>query len=594
MDLSKLKIGLHQINTISGDISGNLEKIKLNLLFDTQEGTDLSIFPETAISGYMCGSLWDREDFVKSQMLSIKKIENYIKEINYKGTVIIGFVDHIKNKSNGFPLLKNAAAIINVDKQTKIYHKQLLASADHHEDKKYFEPGNESKVFDVHLPNVGKIRIGILICEDIWIDDHHRNIPLEMVKDRGADLLININQSYFYYSKQEIRFNQLSKIAKFNKVPIISVNSCGVGDILKNIVIFDGGSMMIDPDGELIIEFPRFQEFNAAIKLSELRNVKRIPSFDSKFEEITKSLIFEQQEFFKLCELNKAQVHISGGIDSAVVACIVKEAMGTDNCVFITNPSKINYNSDSFQYAETLCKNLDVELNVNEIQPIVDEIFKQHQLAFDWVDLPPKGQSSVHAVLRTVQGLAASHQFGSGIVATGNHTEIVLNWSSFHDIGSIGVHAILSDLTKMEIYQLAKYLNEEYYKKEVIPSNLYNGKFKAAAELPDAMEDPIDYSVQSGICALLIRERKNKDYLMWVHELITLECMLPIEIKDNFYDINAVKKYSKEEWEQQVDFAIKQMKLSVYKAGQSAPGVIISPRSRGFSNRETLINKYDK
>ena len=591
MDLSKLKIGMHQFNTVTGDIDGNLKKIKDNLLMDKSMGADISVFPETAISGYMCGSLWDRQDFVDAQWTETHKLRDYAKEIGYKGTIVIGFVDYIGNKSNGFPHLKNAVAVMTPGYGTRVYYKQLLASADHHEDKKYFDRGDSTKVFEIKLPSGEKIRIGVPICEDVWSNDHKKNIPKEMVVEYGADLLININQSYFYYGKQEKRFRQLSKIAKELNTPIVSVNSVAVGDILKNIVIFDGGSMIFDNYGDLLMEFERFKEVNYVVDFSNFsKSTKRIPSFDSKFSEILSALIFEQKEFFRLCGIKKAQVHISGGIDSALAACIVKEAMGPENCVFITNPSKLNYESDSFQYAETLCENLGVKLKVNELQTIADEVIRQHQMAFDWEDLPPKGQASVHAVLRTVQGLAASHQFGSGIVATGNHTEIVLNWSSFHDIGSIGVHAILADLTKIEIFQMAKYLNEEYYKKEVIPVALYDGTFKAAAELPDAIEDPIDYTVQSGICSMLIRDRSNKFGILQIHSVLKNEGVNLY--KDYFPFDKEILKYSEKEWEEQVDFAINQMKISVYKAGQSAPGVIVSPRSRGFSNRETLINKY--
>jgi len=200
--------------------------------------------------------------------------------------------------------------------------------------------------------------------------------------------------------------------------------------------------------------------------------------------------------------------------------------------------------------------------------------------------LSDTAKASIHAVLRTVLGLSDSHRFRSGIVSTGNHTEIVLGWASFHDIGSIGVHAIIGDLTKVELYELSDYINKELYGDEIIPYDLYNDTFKPAAELPDAMEDPIDYWVQSGICASLIRDRKTKEDLIWEYQDHSLNT-------DYFPKMNEVYKYMLPKWIEQIDFAISKMKISVYKAAQSAPIVIMSPRSRGFSNRETLINKYN-
>jgi len=586
--MNNLKAGVHQINTITGDINNNLEKIKKCILKDNKENTDISIFPETSITGYMCGSLWDRFDFVNKQKEAPIHIQNFIKNINYKGVVILGFVDVIGIKGNGFPHLKNAAAIISKD-NIYIYHKQLLASADHHEDKKYFDRGTETRIFPVNLPNVGKINIGVLICEDAWNIDHERNIPSEMVKYHGADILVHINQSYFYYGKMKKRYDLLKNISLELNVPIISINSAGVGDILKNIVIFDGSSMIFNK-GKLIWLGKRFEEQSDIINFNN-KNIEIFIERYNKYKEITEALIFEQKEFFKLMKIPKAQVHISGGLDSSIVAALVLKAMNVENCVFITNPSILN--TTSYDYAIKLCDNLNIKLWENPIQSIVDELLRVHKISFNNAELSKTGQASVHAVLRTVQGLAASHQFGSGIVATQNHTEIVLGWSSFHDIGSIGVHSLIGDLTKVELFQLAKYINDELYEKEVIPKDLYNGKFMPAAELPDAMEDPINYYMQSGICALLIRERSNKEELMSAFNVSLNERKnSKLFTKDLFPEWLFFWSHTLEQFEKEVDFAINKMKTSVYKAAQGAPIVIISPRSRGFSNRETLINYF--
>jgi NAD+ synthase (glutamine-hydrolysing) len=501
-------------------------------------------------------------------------LPKYIKEIGFKGTVIIGFVDFFGLRSNGFPHLKNAAAIIDSD-GVEIYHKQLLASADHHEDKKYFDPGKQTSIYTCKMADGTKKKIGVLICEDAWIHDHSRNLPAEM-KHLGAELLVHINQSYFYYGKQKKRIDLLKDITRTLGLPIISVNAVGVGDILKNLVIFDGGSLIMNEDGTIFWQGPRFEEFNG---FAETNIDNPIPfSPPSKFKEISDALIFEQKEFFRLMGIKKAQVHVSGGLDSAIVLALVFKSMGKENVIAITNPSDLN--NKSLKYVHHLVGALGMEYYTNPIQEIFEKITTTHANSFH-KDLSLAGKSCVQATLRTVQGLAASHQFGSGIVATGNHTEIVLGWATFHDIGSIGVHAIIGDLTKTELFELAEYINKYIYNNEVIPEELFNGKFKPAAELPDANEDPIDYWVQSGICAMLIRERKNKE-----------DIMKNIWDKDLFPKEDEVRKYTKEGLEDQIDFAISKMRTSVFKAAQSAPIVIISPRSRGFSNRETLINKY--
>lgn len=578
----KLKVSIHQINTVTGDLDGNTKKIKDCIQKDFLDGNvDISVFPETAITGYMCGSLWDRMDFIKDQKDKLKEIKDYCKPL--KGIVIIGFISSHGTNRSGFPNLMNSVAVIS-DGHIRTYNKQLLADADHHEDKKYFTAGKESKIFEVNLPNVGNVKIGIPICEDSWFINHHRDIPTEMV-EMGAELLIIPNQSYFYYGKQEIRRKLFSKIAKNNNVPVVSVNAIGVGDILKNIVIFDGGSMVINSDGKIVKELPKFQEVSDTFILGEEKPIITYPL--NKYKEITDAIIFEQKEFFKLSGIENAQVHVSGGLDSSIVAALVYKAMGKDKTIFISNPSSLN--TKSKDYVAHLDEKLGTRTWWQPIQSIVDIIKRvddEHMVADGAPIIPDAGESSIHAVLRTVLALADTHRFKSGIVATGNHTEIVLGWASFHDIGSIGVHSIIGDLTKVELYELSDYINKEIYNDEIIPYDLYNGKFKPAAELPDANEDPIDYWVQSGICAALIRDRKSKDDLIWEYMDHSLN-------KDYFPKMDEVYKYDINGWGEQVDFAVKKMKISVYKAAQSAPIVIISPRSRGFSNRETLINKYN-
>lgn len=576
---SNLSITMCQINTVSGDLKGNFEKIKKKI----KSNGYFLVFPETALTGYMVGSLWDYKKFLIEQ-------DEYINEIidlahRELKVVIIGYARFMGLKENSFPKLKNSA-LLTYNGKVFNYDKQLLADSDHHEDKKYFEAGDETKVFEIDLSELknrsihSKIKIGIPICEELWHNDHERNIPREM-KEKGADILISINQSYFYYGKQQKRIKLLSKLSKDLDLPILYLNSCGVGDILKNIVIFDGGSMAFNSDGRLICQMNQFDEayMNVYPFDSKPINIKE----KSKYQEITEALTFEQKEFFKLSGIEKAQVHLSGGIDSSVVGYLTYLAMGKDNTVFITNPS--NLNSGSFDYINQFCEKLGTSYYENPIGSIVDELLAVDENSFvnSGTKLPPQGEATAHAVLRSVQGIMASHRFKSGIVSTGNQTEIVLGWVSFHDIGSIGVHALIGDLTKNEVYKLAKYLNSKYG--YVIPEDLYNGIFKPSAELPDSDSDPFDYDYQSGICAEIIRKRKSLEDLLYEFDNRLLD-------DDTFPKLDKIYNRGKKRFEQEIITTLQHMRRSVYKASQSAPNVLVSPRSRGFSNRETLINKY--
>ena len=593
MALKNLKVSINQINCITGDLEGNTAKIINAIEVDAKKEIDIIVFPETAISGYMCGALWDDTTFLSEQEDKLDKIRGAIWKTGFKGIVVIGYVEFGGLRYNGYPKIYNSVAIMN-SKSINIYRKRILADADHHEDKKYFIAGKNTEVFEYDLPNVGKIRIGFPICEDMWYTQHERNIPGDMVKKYGADLIVNINQSYFSYGKHKKRYEMLKKFASSYDTPVIYINSTGVGDIVKNIVSFDGGSMIIDNKGQLKLELKRFgQAYWTGNPFGNLLGGEFDAFFSnySKMKEITESLLYVQKEFFKLSGIYKAQVHVSGGLDSAIIAALVQKAMGKANTIFLTNPTDLN--EKSLKYVDKLTDALGNQAWMQPLQKIYNRFMKFDTYTFG-EELHNTGKATVQAVLRTVQGLAASHRFGSGIVATGNHTEIVLGWASFHDIGSIGVHALIGDLTKVELYQLAAYINDELYGKEIIPKDLYDGTFKPAAELPDATgEDPIDYWVQSGICAMLIRDRSSKAELMEVHNLALGTCY-PFEDNygDKFPKQEEITKYSEKEWEEQIDFALNKMRFSVYKAAQGAPIVIVSPRSRGFSNRETLINYY--
>jgi NAD+ synthase (glutamine-hydrolysing) len=402
-------------------------------------------------------------------------------------------------------------------------------------------------------------------------------------------LLISINQSYFYYGKQQVREDLFKSIAKNENVPVVAVNAIGVGDIVKNIIIYDGSSFAYSANGVKTHQGKRFEEDTLEICYDAVQQPKvygrPAQIVKNKYDEIIDAICFEQKELFGLLGLKTAQVHISGGVDSAIVMALSVLSMGKENCVFITNPTSLN--SDSLPMVFTLGKNLGADIYTNELEEIYQVLNRKDTENFG-SELNKTGQATMQAVLRTVQGLASCHRFKSGIVACGNHTEIVLGWASFHDIGSIGVHSPVGDLTKLELYELCVHINKRFFKlgftEFVIPEELYNGKIIPAAELPDSKYDPIDYYIQSGLCAEVIRHRKTKRQLLsdWYTKDLT---------KD-FFPADIYIKYTVDQFIAEMNFTFAKSKISVFKAAQSAPIPVLSPRSRGFSNRETIINKY--
>jgi len=358
-------------------------------------------------------------------------------------------------------------------------------------------------------------------------------------------------------------------------------SNCLVVDIL----FYDGNSLAYNEKGELVKYLEDFKEDFAITNFSKntISEEEFVLRRETDFAEIYDALVFEQKELFDAVGLKNAQVHISGGLDSAIIGVLVTQAMGTENTVFISNPTE--HNGEATRgYAQRIADNLGVKLYWNETQGPYIAAMKSFEKGFGKAPTLTE-QTPLEAVMRTAQGISASHHFQSGIVATPNHTEIVLGWATYHDIGSIGVHAPIGDLTKTELYGLADYINSRLGK-EVIPKDLYDGTFKPAAELADANEDPIDYYVMSGICAEIIRNRKNPQQIIEDYKNKKLEYFTPKDWQEIY------EHTTEEEFTEQVHQAFKASQISVYKAAQGAPIVLLNERGRGFSNRETIINRW--
>ncbi|MDO8556521.1 MAG: nitrilase-related carbon-nitrogen hydrolase, partial [Nanoarchaeota archaeon] len=569
--MTNLRVSLAQTKPVTGDLEGNVQQILREIKKAVRDNADIITFPETAITGYCCGALYEQQDFI---VYNKRFLEEVIAPAVPENLVaVIGFVDLKGLKKNGDMNITNSAAIIQGGKILNIYDKTLLANGNHHEDKKYFTPGEKLNLVDI-VVNGKKFRVGTPICEDAWKNDHERDIIEEMV-DAGAELIVCPNQSYFSYGKQAIRYQLFGGHAKEKQVPVINMNAAGVGDIVKNIMIYDGGSFAFDSKGNLAAQLKRFGQDFQTIELPLKGSVKEPleQKVQSKYEEIHDALIFEQQELFRVLGMKNAQVHVSGGIDSAIVATLMAEAMGKDHTILITNPTEDN-GALLRGYAQDIADKLGIKLYWNSTQEPYEAVVKQHEKAFGQ---PPTltGKACIEAVLRTVQGIGAYHTFKSGIVPAGNHTEIVEGWASFHDIGSIGVHSIIGDLTKMEVFQFAAYLNA-YHGKEIIPKPLYDGTVKPMAELADAKEDPIDYYVRSGIDAEMIRNKKSINDLVTAYRERTLtEDFFPRDPAGK----NIYEHINEEHFTEQVLEAYANARKSVFKAAQAAPIVILSPRS---------------
>lgn len=556
------KIAMAQIEIKTGDIIGNVDRSIRDIRRAVVEGAEFIVFPEMTVSGYNCGDLFEKVAFINDCQKGLNKIVDESK--NHENLVIIIGCPRLAEGK-----LYNSAFVIIGGIIVDHYDKQLLANDYHHEDRKYFKAGTHNKV--IYLNG---IRFGLIICEDGWIDNGYGRDIIQELNNERVDIIFSLNFSYFTYNKKNIREKLFN--SKYG-APIVYVNCVGVGDITKNFITYDGNSFYTNGLNKLTyIEDGNFTESFQIItyenrELTPKNYVKRSGlaySEEDKFENIYRAILNSQKRIFDQCGMKVAQVHISGGIDSAIVGYFAVRSMGKENVVFITQPSK-NNGKKTLANADYLATALEVELQYDPISEYID-LYKKNNPEFSKAQI-----ASFEATLRKSLGFSYTHKNKSGIVACGNHTENVLGFFGFGDIGSMGVYQPIGDLTKVELYELAKYINEIIEKKEIIPACLYNGEMKPAAELEDINEDPFDYEIMSKICEKIIRNGETPDEIFR-------------EMRTSHRYCNHTDEYLHEN----IDKAWILSKRSVYKRAQSAPVLILSNRSIGFSSRETIINHY--
>jgi len=610
-----------QIEPKTGDIDGNtqqiLEVVLANQGKDKAEKADVIVFPELAVSAYNCGSLFESEEFIDS---CLERVETITRLSDKDTLIIVGCPTYAEPKyeTNGNLRLHNSVFVIHNKEVVQVYDKILLANDFQHEDRKYFHPGKEVQPFQFK----GKW-YGVLICEDTWRHDHDRDLVRELkAKAPELEAVFCTNYSYFTYQKADFRNSLMSELAGEHSVYMFYLNAVGVGDIVKNFIVYDGRSVVFTPNGTLLCEMASFAKeihvvdtedkfhsqhsplnqvlmtysqksrHTAKLEFFPRFMVERMKSTDDhkwvKYSRIWDAMLYAQKNIFAQCGVKKAQVHVSGGVDSAIVAVLCAKAMGSESCVFVSNPSV--HNGDFTKgNAQKIADSLGVPLYWVPIQETVDAVMDtcDNGLAKKASDVPFV-VGTAEATSRSCIGLSIANFVGAGIVSTGNHTENVLGWFTFHDIGSIGVYQPIGDLSKLELFDLSGYINQ-CYGSELIPKELWDEECRTqpAAELADSSDDPFDYQIYSGICAEIIRARKLPRDLIRDFDMRRLnEDAFPATKHFDYYA-------DREKFEKAVNDAYARSKRSVYKCAQAAPLLILSPRSRGFSSRETILNFYD-
>ncbi len=491
-----MKISVAQINTTIGDLQGNAKKMIEKISGAKHHGFDLIIFPELALTGYPPEDFILLPHFMEAVAFYLDQIAEASKEI----AVILGLPRYNPyRREKGF---LNSAAWIQNQKIMDFADKILLPTYDVFDERRYFEPGLEPKVWDIH-----QYRVGITICEDIWQHSGllestlYKQDPLQQLKEKHPTLVINISASPYSLQKFEKRMQICLHAAQFLECPVILCNQVGGNDSL----LFDGNSLYVDSTG-LKKRAKSFCEEEMTIDLSQ--EAPTITVKRNQIEDLYQALVIGVRDYFHKLGFQKGCLGLSGGIDSSVAASIMAEALGPDQVLGIAMPSRYS-SPESIRDATLLANRLGIDLQEIPIEPIFDS-YLSSLLPFFRGKETDVTEENLQSRIRGTILMAFANKMGYIVVSTGNKSELALGYTTLY--GDLcGGLALLGDVTKQQVYALADWINRN---REIIP--LYAIQRAPSAELRPNQKDSDslpDYSIIDQIVAAYIEGHRSPQWI---------------------------------------------------------------------------------
>lgn len=447
-----MKVALAQINPTIGDFHGNGESI-LNMAAKAHSrGADLVCFPELCVSGYPPKDLLEREAFIFANEAAVTRIARHLTL-----PAIVGCVE--RNRSGRGRPISNAAAVMEGGRVTSVHLKALLPTYDVFDEHRYFEPAGTLTVATV----AGK-RVGVTICEDAWNDATplYARDPMGELCAAGCDFLVNLSASPFTIEKRGLRARLFASHARKWGRPVLFVNQVGGQDEL----IFDGHSLAFDATGALIAEGSEFAEDLVLVDLETLHGDQHA-AVSSDDDAALKALVLGTRDYARRTGFSQAVLGLSGGIDSSLVAAIAAQALGPENVLGVSLPSRFS-SRESLEDAEALARNLGIQYRVLSI----DEVFQSFLHLFAPVFLgraPDVTEENLQARIRGTTLMALSNKFGMLLLTTGNKSELGVGYCTLYGDMSGGL-AVVGDVPKMLVYRLADCVNRE---RAVIPHRVF-------------------------------------------------------------------------------------------------------------------------
>ncbi len=554
-----VRVGLAQFNPVVGGIAQNSERIRELYTLANNAGCDIVAFPELSITGYPPEDLVLKSGFVAENQQAMREIVAATGEC----VAVFGFVSGSQGD------LRNSAAIASRGLLHGTYDKHLLPNYSVFDEERYFTPGSAFSLF-----TIAGVNVGVTICEDIWQSEG----PVKAQAQAGAALNININGSPFHRGKFDERQQMVSERAKDNSCAIVYVNQvCGQDEL-----VFDGGSMVFDHHGDLVMRSPQFEEKLTFVDLevNESLSTRGVPVIEvsaesrargeeqrglisspaADLEQVFGALVLGTRDYVRKNGFTDVVIGLSGGIDSALVAAVAVEALGKQHVHGVSMPSR--YSSEGSKTdAAILANNLGIDMQTISIEPAFSAYLDMTAASFSGkpADLT---EENLQSRVRGTTLMALSNKFGWMVLTTGNKSELAVGYFTLYG-DSVGGYAVIKDLLKTTVYDLCRHINERSGR-ELIPEAVIS-KPPSAELRPDQRDDQSlpPYEVLDPILELYVEQDRT------AAEIISMG-----------FDEALVRRISR-----LVD-------VNEYKRRQGPPGVRVSLKAFGKDRRLPITNAY--